>query len=286
MTSPLSARPEIPAELLDRHRLFNRNSEGLWQTFAGHRANVDALLAPLVAAPGTRLCVLGAGNCNDLELPTLARAELHLVDLDDEAVGKGIARQGLAPSAVQVHAPLDVTGLMPRLKAFAQTAPAQLVADAATAATTAVSTLPGPFSVVVSACLLSQLMHTCRLALGAKHPALGQVGHALVVAHLRALAQLTAPGGTLVLVTDTASSQTYPLVELWDAQTPRALQDQLERSENVLSGTSSIYLRRQLNTDPVLRPLVARTRLVDPWLWQLGDDVTLMAYALVVTRVG
>jgi hypothetical protein len=286
----LPARPSIPAELLERHRLFNRNSEGLWQAFAEHRARVKALLAALLGdGREKRVCVIGAGNCNDLELPELLAAakELHLVDVDEQAVHKGVARQGLAPGdALHIHAPLDATGLMPGLKAFAKVPTEQMASQASAAAEAAVGALPGPFEVVVSACVLSQLMHTCRLALGAKNPVLGDVGHALVIAHLRALAQLTAPGGQLLLLSDTASSQTYPLVELWDAQPPRVLLERLEQTDNVLSGTGSIYVRRVLNTDPVLRTRLTGARLADPWLWQLGDDVTLLAYGLSATRLG
>jgi hypothetical protein len=148
-----------------------------------------------------------------------------------------------------------------------------------------VNQLPGPFDVVVSACLLSQLMHTCRLALGPDNPALIDIANVMVIAHLRTALALTAPGGTTIVVTDTASSKTYPLVELWDDQPPLALLDQLERSDNVLSGTAPTYLRRLLLRDPALGPLLkGGPRLVSPWLWDLGDEVTLLAYALVMER--
>jgi hypothetical protein len=280
----------IPPPLLQRHRIFNQNSEGRWQAFAGHRAQVMALLDAASAAHPGRLCVLGAGNCNDLDLARLVGsfAEVHLCDLDDEALARAVARQGLPADAhLFQHAPLDVTGALPRLPGFARRVPSQAELDdlGQSRVAAVVEALPGPFDVVLSACLLSQLMHTCRLALGVKNPALADVANALAVAHVRTALALTAPGGSAILVTDTASSQTYPLVELFDAQPPLSLLEELERNDNVLSGTGPTYLRRVLTRDPVAAPAVrGRPRIVPPWLWDLGDDVTLLAYAFVLDR--
>ena len=278
---------------MQRHQQFNRNSEGRWQAFAGHRAQVTALLeAAAPKPPGSlgRLCVLGAGNCNDLDLARLLPQfrEIHLVDLDPEAMNRAMARQQvLAEAPVFLHAPIDLTGALPRLARHAHSAPtpADLAELEQTCGQSVLENLPGPFDVVLSACLLSQLMHTCRLALGAENPALKAIANALVISHLRTTVGLTAPGGTAVLATDTASSRTYPLVELFGEQPPLALLDQLERSDNTLSGTAPAYLRRVLARDPVLRSQLGARRLVEPWLWDLGDEITLLAYALVLERV-
>jgi hypothetical protein len=285
------APASIPPQLLQRHRLFNRNSEGRWNAFASHRAQMTALLEAAAHADGQgRLCVLGAGNCNDLDLSRLLPrfAQIHLCDLDEEALAKVSARQQLPEGAPLVmHAPLDLTGALPRLLRHVSKppTPAELAALGQDNVDGVVSQLPGPFDVVVSACLLSQLMHTCRLALGPDNPALIDIANVMVIAHLRTALALTAPGGTTIIVTDTASSKTYPLVELWDDQPPLALLDQLERSDNVLSGTAPTYLRRLLLRDPALKPLLkGGPRLVPPWLWDLGDEVTLLAYALVMER--
>jgi hypothetical protein len=287
----VTAPPSIPPPLVQRHRLFNRNSEGCWDAFAGHRAQVTGLLEGAAPAGATgRLCVLGAGNCNDLELPRLAARfrALHLCDLDDQALAKAPARQGLpAAPPIVLHAPIDLTGAMPRLGRFANSTPttADLAELAQGCVDDVIGQLPGPFEVVLSACLLSQLMHTCRLALGVKNPALPVIAHALVIAHLRAALALTAAGGTTLIVTDTASSKTYPLVELFDAQPPLALLDELERTDNVLSGTGPTYLRRLLAREATLKPLLrAPAKVIPPWLWDLGDEVTLLAYALVLER--
>jgi hypothetical protein len=283
--------PALPASLLQTHRNFNRNSADLWDAFTTHREQVMALALAQAgtAAPSRRLAVLGAGNANDLDLPRLvaAFAEVHLVDLDSEALARARARQPAeVAAALRLHAPVDVTGVLPRMPGLRPTDPPavveRLVEQGLAAAEAA---LPGPFDVVLSTGLLGQLMHTCRLTLSADHPHLKPLAAALGVAHLQLLGRLTRLGGTALLVTDTVSSETYPLEELWDRQPPRALLAQLEASDNVFTGTGAAYLRRLLAREP-LASLFAPggVRLVDPWLWRLGNKVTLLAYAYTLAR--
>src|SRR5437868_8579473 len=89
----------------------SRQSRDAWERYAAHRRKIHALISAADCAPGGRLCVLGAGNCNDLDLQSLERefAEIHLVDLDRDAIEDGIARQQLSGCAhVVLHAPCDL----------------------------------------------------------------------------------------------------------------------------------------------------------------------------------
>src|SRR5262245_40861383 len=93
----------------------NAASRGHWDCYADHRARVTALLRPDPAARPGRLCVLGAGNCNDLDLAALAALyrEVHLVDLDPDALAFGVQRQGVAGrSGVFCHGNIDVTAML------------------------------------------------------------------------------------------------------------------------------------------------------------------------------
>jgi hypothetical protein len=132
--------------------------------------------------------------------------------------------------------------------------------------------------------VLSQIMHSCNEALGPEAPQLQIIACALVVAHLRTVGQLLEPGGTGVIVTDTVSSDSYALEELWGTREPLALLDHLEETENFLSGTSPSFLRRILRTDEVLARLVEPPRLIEPWLWRIDHQLTMLAYALVFAR--
>src|SRR5262249_7825480 len=146
-----------------RQSTFNAESRGQWDAFASHRQKVSGLLA----APGdprrNRLCILGAGNCNELDLPRLlnAQSKPHLGGLDAKALVRGVTRQGVAghPS-LHLIGGFDVTGM---LGAIATWSPRAWIHDAAIAALTespprrVASALPGPFDLVASTCLLRPL---------------------------------------------------------------------------------------------------------------------------------
>src|SRR5262245_39070367 len=69
-------------------------------SFAGHRDMVRGLLQAHSPPEASSLCVLGPGNTNDLDLPWLSTRfrRIVLVDLDEEAVKAGVARQMGSPT--------------------------------------------------------------------------------------------------------------------------------------------------------------------------------------------
>lgn len=276
----------LPPALLDYHRKNNQATAARWDSFAEHRVRMTALA---LEAPGETLAVLGAGNCNDLDLPALAARfrEIHLVDLDEEAVRRTRDRQPEAVKAKLVlHAPIDLSGAFDRLAAFKKK-PATAAEQARLPAESLqriLAAIPGPFDVVLSACLLSQLMHSCYVALGVQHPQLHLMAAALGLVHVRSLASLVAPGGTGILVTDTISSETYALEELWGDRPPLQLLEEIDRAGRVLTGTGPSYLRKMLRDDPEVGPLVSAPRLVEPWLWRFTDEMTFLVYALAFQR--
>ena len=285
---PGPAKP-IANPILEHHLENNRKSAGLWDDFAGHRDKLSALIRQ---AGGETLAVLGAGNCNDLDLAALAPLyrEIHLLDLDPEAVSRARARLPDAVAAkIVVHAPVDLSGSYDRLPAFRGKAmsPAQLTSlpDQATARVLAgLGGLAGSFDTVVSACCLSQIMHSCFLALG-KHEQLDAVATALARVHLRLLLSLLRPGGAALLVSDMVSSETFPLEEMWGTRPPLVLLAELERTGNFLSGTAATFVKRLFGSDPVAAALVDGTPLlIEPWLWRLGADLSFAVYALSVRR--
>jgi len=281
--------PSLPQDLVKVHLRNNRNSAGNWEDFAPHRGRMTAMLLDAApATPGT-LAILGAGNCNDVDLPALAARyrEIHLVDVDTEAVTAARDRQPPAVAgAVVLHAPVDLSGALPRIPGFRAkppTTPTQVEALAKSCVDNVRAALPDIYDTVVSACILSQIMHGARLAIGAT-PVLNNIADGLAAGHVRALAQLTRPGGTAILATDAVSSESYPLEELWGDRPPLDLLAELEHTDNVFSCTGPIYLRRLLARDPAVAPLVGPPRIIETWLWRLGAKITLMAYALVIKR--
>ena len=276
----------LPDALVVRHRRNNQITKAAWDLFADHRARVTALA---LEPGGASLAILGAGNCNDVDLTALAAQfrEIHLADIDEGALQRARARQPPAVAAtLSLHAPVDVSGALTRLTELRDTPPTQRQLDAlAQSGCEAVrAAFPRTFDVVLSACVLSQLMHTCEAALGAQHPMLEATARAVAVAHIRALVLSVTPGGTGILVTDVVSSDTFPVEELLPAWGPMAVLEHLDTTKNVLSGTEVSFLRRCLNRDDVIAPLIEDVRVVPPWLWRLSDHVTLLTYAWVFKR--
>jgi hypothetical protein len=276
----------IPDNLAEIHRHYNRNSEGCWAQFADHRALLTGLAKQ---AGGSRLLVLGAGNCNDLDLPALAALyrEIHLADVDEEALGRARDRQ---PPEVQkvltLHAPVDLSGALARLDEFRseRPTPAQIAGLPGHVADEVTMSVRGTFDTVVSACLLSQVMHGARLAMG-DHPDLELVATALALGHLRAMVRLVRPGGHGIFASDTCSSEMYPaLEERWRKFSPLAVLTRLEETENLLSGTRPSMIFEALTADPVIAPWLSKApQLIEPWLWRMGK-LALLVYAVVFQK--
>jgi len=168
---------------------LSTRAERDWALYAAHRARLTAAIAEssrLAAAAGAasgegrRLCVLGAGQCNDLDLERLAEsfAEIHLVDIDGPALSRAVARQ---PASVRArlhrHGGVDLSGLSPRrLARWKRFVPdAAEIEAAAGAALDAILTKVGEsFELVASTCVLTQMSFALREALGERHPALGR----------------------------------------------------------------------------------------------------------------
>src|SRR5260221_9090475 len=109
-----------------RQARFNAESRDQWDGFSDHRRRVSALLGAGLGPRPTRLCVLGAGNGNDLDLRTLLEAhrEVHLVDLDREALARGAEGQGVANDpGLHLHGGLDVTGMLDAIAGWSPHAP-------------------------------------------------------------------------------------------------------------------------------------------------------------------
>src|SRR5438132_14001730 len=91
---------DIPPESIsDEQARQNRTTRNQWHLYASHRLEIEKLIVP--ESRGQRLCVVGAGNCNDLDLRWLAGAygEVHLVDIDPLALDGAVRRQRVAASA-------------------------------------------------------------------------------------------------------------------------------------------------------------------------------------------
>lgn len=267
----------------------NVASRDSWDRFRQHRERVTGLLRGAPSGGSSRLCVLGAGNCNDLDLNALltAHREVYLVDLDADALAHGVARQGLKGNpAVHLFGGIDLTGALDELD---QWSPGAAIADESLAACaerplrSIRPTLPGPFEMVASDCVLSQLMNGVVRTAGEKHPRFLAALQAVRAGHLRLLADLVAPGGRAVLISDVVSSDTYPgLAAVPDVLLP-ALLNQLLQERNFFHGVNPAAVASFLRTDPTVSAQVNHLEWVRPWLWDFGPRVYLV-YACTVRK--
>lgn len=261
-----------------RQAAFNAASRDQWDGFERHRRAVSALLVGAGADPGPglgRLCVLGAGNGNDLDLPALLAAHraVHLVDLDADALALGVSRQGLAGHpGLHRHGGVDLAGLldvMARWSPGTRVGPSELSALAEWPAGRVAMALPGLFERVASTCLLSQLIGTASRALGEGHPQIGPVVRAIRAGHLRLLARLAAPGGSAVLITDVVSSEALPALATMPESSLAGLLPSLARSGDHIRGVHPSALISALRDDPELAGRVTGREAARPWRWRL-----------------
>jgi len=270
----------------------NQSAIGHEASLAEHRARLTREIAERAPASGRgRLCLLGAGNANDVDLDLLAErfAEVHLVDIDRDAVARAIARVP-APRSGQLvpHAPVDASGLFDRLETWSGAPPDAAALDGAVAAavTRVASALPGPFDVVASCGLLTQLQLVLLQVVGDANAKFAELRTALNRAHVRTLGALLAPGGVALLATDLTSSEIYPPLIHVDGTV-----DLGKLMVDLLAAGSFIYaahpgqLSSEMRRDPALKQAFAVRFPIGPWIWRNGPTQALLVYALEIKRL-
>lgn len=252
----------------------NRDARQGWDLYRRHRERVTELLLAAAPSDQSTLCVLGAGNCNDLDLQQLRQrfSSIHLVDLDAEALLQGCELQGLAADpAIGRHGNLDLTGVAARLERWQPEQPA-VAADIQAVTDAALNCQPielplAPFDVVASVGLLTQLIESVILSLGATHPQFLALMSTIRLRHLRLLVELTRPGGQAWLFTEVVSSVTCPeLLRTTESDLMPVLQRAVAL-HNFFTGANPAVISRIVQEDPELSPYVAALATPAPWLW-------------------
>lgn len=304
MPAPSSA----VARVTQMHTRGNQRSREDWELYRGHRERLTALLDGLGERIGAgSIVLLGAGNCNDVDLPTLGGrfGEIHLVDIDAGAIERARQRQpaGLRERIV-THGNIDLTGLLPRMDRWRKTPPDSAALDQAVTEGTAeiLRQLPGGRAdLAVSCCLMSQLGWSLETALTPERPSSGdtraqqeeaeepvasvELRLATIAVHLRTLAALCRTGGAALLAADIISSDLYPLDELPPDADLKALAARLIPEQQVVyAGANPLLVARVLRRDPVLKEAFAPLEVLDPWLWTGQFDRIYLVYPQLLPR--
>jgi hypothetical protein len=261
--------------LFEEEYRFNLASRPHWEAAKRHRETVTGYLKQLAGRNRERLCILGAGNCNDLDLNQLLQvfSEVHLVDLDQSALEYALEAQGLSSKDGVVCHVGDLTGTGALLAVLAQeeASPAGLLEEILEQlAGTSPLDLPGPFDVVCSSCILSQLVLQVVHAIGESDPQFETLINAIRGQHFRTVLELTAPGGAGLIVSDFVSSESAAdLKRVPDFQFTQYL-SQLLSSSNFFHGVHPGILLAQLQGNAPLAQLVQHAEMLPPWRWDLG----------------
>jgi hypothetical protein len=266
--------------LTESQRRANVQTAAHWRLSAEHRRRVMQLIGSNAPAAGGRVGILGAGNCNDLDLPQLlARfTEVTLIDLDRAALQGAAERQEVAGAAsLNLVGECDITGVWELLDRLS-TAPddaALLERTLSLARQPEPARVGGPFDVVVSTCVLSQLIKGVADALGETHPRFLETITVVRLGHLRLLSELAAPGGRNVLVTDFVSSDSAPEIATAPEEQLENLARRLLESRNFFHGLHPAALTSLWRSDPVLAATAANLKVAPPWRWDFGVRIYL-----------
>ncbi len=256
--------------------VYNQSTKHNWECFAEHRTRMMRLIRKAQGGARGRIAVLGAGNCNDLHLRELVSSfsEVHLFDLDRAAMDDAVARQcPNQASKIRLHGDLDLSGWSSR------DAASQVQNDRETTRTDGNL----EFDLVVSTCLLSQLMETVDRLVpegAAERELMLQVRDR----HLGLMSKMVAPGGSGLVVTDMSSSDSAP--DVADCPQARAsdLMGAVIRDGSCFTGLSPEAVARALDRAAAVNGRIQEQELTPPWLWQLDEASRFLVYALSFTR--
>ncbi|PQO44704.1 hypothetical protein [Blastopirellula marina] len=233
-------------ESLAKLRQRNLDSAGDWKRYASHRRQATRLILEAAPEKATRLCLLGAGNCNDVELTALFKTfgEIHLVDLDKAAMQEGLQRQksGIQGKAI-LHGPIDIN---------TDQAASQLAGL-------------GEFDVVASICILSQLIDEIPEDQREKETAV-PLAQKIRRRHFDLLAKLAGEKGNIVIANEAVSSDSEPRVATCDPPQLGPLLVELAMQQKLFIGLNPAVLALDLQTLSTDGELLTSP----PWKWDFG----------------
>jgi hypothetical protein len=277
---------KIESLVVNHERIANEQSRANRELYSSHRQQLTAALLGACPKPGGRLALLGAGNCNDVELKDLLTvfSEIHLVDIDSAALSSARAQLSKNLQArIFSHAPVDLSGLIDVWDAARTKVPtfAEIDAWATRGSQNVQNRLPGPFELVASCCVLTQMSWGLTQSFGKNHPSETQARESLVAAHLRSMCGLAA-GGRALFACDMISTEYYPLDDLPPHADLTELMERLIGMQNFYKGGNPVLVRRLLRRDPVLAASVRSTQWHTPWLWHGHEERTYLVYAVTL----
>jgi hypothetical protein len=259
----------------------NAQTRNAWQRCSAHRQRIQELIFAASEERGGRICVLGAGNCNDVDLRLLARrfTEIHLADIDRDALEAAVARQHLSGDPrIVLHAPCDVSGIL-GIGQYAEDRPD--VDDLVRRIRAHSEELDGPYDLVLSAGLLTQ-MYQAAEDLGLPQPATLNLVLELRRQHLRLLFHLVRPGGAFIVATDVVSTASAPELRNCEEDELPAKLARLIEERNFFTGANPAAIWKEITEDAELSEGASAIESHDPWLWPVTASHDYLTWAMTV----
>ena len=270
--------------ILSDQAAMNSSTARQWAMYASHRRQIEKLITP--ASPGGRICVLGAGNCNDLDLSWLTQvySQSHLIDLDAGSLASAIERQRPSKAtSICLWAPIDLSGIGNILRDWRHAPPGDdQIRQCIQQIQHRSAEYPWEnerFDMVLSPCVLSQILISARQSLGATHQLYPKLRDALLADHLKMAYRLLKPGGRAVIVIDLASTEDFgSTTGIEEDQLPDLMRSVIARKKcfNALTPTALAQAARE-------HLKVTSPTFTAPWLWHLGLAKSFLVFAMVVS---
>jgi len=270
--------------ILTDQAAMNSSTARQWAMYSSHRKQIEKLITP--ASPGGRICVLGAGNCNDLDLSWLTQvySQTHLIDLDADSLASAVERQRPSKTgSICLWAPFDLSGIGDVLRNWRQALPND---DQIERCIRQIQhhTKKYPwdkerFDVVLSPCVLSQILISARQSLGATHRLYPKLRDALLADHLKMAYRLMKPTGRAVIVIDLASTEDFgSTTGIEEDQLPDLMRSVIARKKcfNALTPAALAQAARE-------HLKVTSPTFTAPWFWHLGLAKSFLVFAMVVS---
>lgn len=279
----------VPNLIAETQAKYNRSTREHWDHFTDHRKKVFDLLVPDGLSTGGRLCVLGAGNCNDLELRQLLDVfhSVSLVDIDGDAITRAAKRQNVAGHAqLHLHGGIDLTAIAHNIAFWPKAAPTNRQLDDVLKSleTAPMPHVGGPFDVILSPCILSQICLFAEDTLGKRHPRRLDLRQAIRKRHVRQLVEWLRPGGSGLLVTDLVTTRKLgSLLETHHDRLDDVVRKVVSQAGH-FAGLDPASMRSAFLDDPLLAGLVSNVSMISPWRWTLGPAKAFLVYAMRFRR--
>ena len=277
--------------IADRQRDLNSKTQQSWDLFENHRNQISQLIIDALQKlesgnENPTLCVLGAGNGNDLDVAQLAKHfdSIHVLDIDRLALDRLWQRYEDQPEVqqkIQLVADVEFSGITSSLIELGENPTEAIVKSTYDQSLRVHYSTEEKFDVVVSTCLLTQLIDAVVQTLGRENQWVVPLTIGVRDGHLNLMTSLCKADGQRVLITDFVSSDTMPeLASADDSESVLALARHAIDSRNFFTGANAFSIREKLaelkqvtNQDAV--------EIAPPWRWQIGQRyylVTALSY--------